>query len=337
MDRDGNIRERRFYILPKIHKNPEKWNPPYEIPPGRPIVSDCNRETYRTAEFFEHYLHPLSILHPSYIKDTYHFIDLIRQLKIPNNSFLFTIDIDNLYTNIDTDSGLKAVKKVFQKYPNKKRPEKEILELLTTNLTRNDFEFDSQFYLQTQGTAMGKKFAPSYANIFMAEWEEGALASCPLKPLHYYRYLDDIFGIWTYSLIEFGKFIEIINAHDSTIKIRYEISETSIDFLDTSIFKDSNFQTNQKLQTKVFFKETDTHSLLHKTSFHPKHTFRGLIKSQLIRYHRICSKTEDFWEAKTIFFKVSFSENALNLLTKQKSETKQKLFLLLHDIPQAVH
>lgn len=38
----GNVepRERRFYILPKIHKNKKDWTVPFEIPPGRPIVSD---------------------------------------------------------------------------------------------------------------------------------------------------------------------------------------------------------------------------------------------------------------------------------------------------------
>ena len=30
---------------------------------------------------------------------------------------------------------------------------------------------------------MGKKFAPNYANIFIAKWEEDALAKCPKKTL----------------------------------------------------------------------------------------------------------------------------------------------------------
>ena len=93
---------RKFYILPKIHKDPEKWTVPFKIPPGRPIVSDCGSETYQTEEFIDHFLNPLSIKHPSYIKDTYHFIGIIKQLKIPLNSFFFTIDIDSLYTNIET-------------------------------------------------------------------------------------------------------------------------------------------------------------------------------------------------------------------------------------------
>lgn len=39
-------RPRGFYLLPKIHKKPETWTVPYEIPAGRPIVSDCNSVTY---------------------------------------------------------------------------------------------------------------------------------------------------------------------------------------------------------------------------------------------------------------------------------------------------
>ena len=38
-------RPRRFYTLPKIHKEPETWTKQFRIPPGRPIISNCNSET----------------------------------------------------------------------------------------------------------------------------------------------------------------------------------------------------------------------------------------------------------------------------------------------------
>lgn len=47
----GTPRAKRFYLLPKIHKNAEKWSRPFGVPPGRPIVSDCNSETYSTAQY----------------------------------------------------------------------------------------------------------------------------------------------------------------------------------------------------------------------------------------------------------------------------------------------
>ena len=69
--------------------------------------------------------------------------------------------------------------------PDSKRPDKEILELLKINLENNDFEFNSQWYLQTWVTSMGKKFAPNYDNLFLAEREEKTLEKCVLKPSVY--------------------------------------------------------------------------------------------------------------------------------------------------------
>lgn len=191
---------------------------------------------------------------------------------------------------------------IFSKYPDKKRPEKELLQLLEMNLTRNDFQFDGNFYLQVKGTAMGQKFAPAYANIFMAQWETSALQKCSKKPLYYFRFLDDIWGIWSYPEEDFEEFLETLNSHNNSIKLKSTISKTSIDFLDTTTFKGPNFQEIHKLDIKVFFKPTDTHALLFKTSFHPKHTFAGLIKSQLLRFHRICSQQADFREATRTLF-----------------------------------
>lgn len=295
-------RPRRFYMLPKIHKNPEQWTVPFRIPPGRPIVSDCGSETYQTAEYIDYFLNPLSVKHPSYVKDTYHFIGMIKNLKVPHNSLFFTIDIDSLYTNIDTKAGLRAVKNILQKYPQQDRPDRQLLALLEINLTRNDFEFNNQFFLQIKGVAMGKKFAPAYANIFMAEWEEAALGKCPQKPFLYVRYLDDIFGIWTHSQEEFTEFIQILDTHDPSIRLKHKLDHHSIDFLDTTVYKGELFRTDQSLDIKVFFKETDTHSLLFKTSFHPTHTYKGLIKSQLIRFQRICTQDSDFMGAVNTLF-----------------------------------
>ena len=108
-------RARLFYMLPKIHKERHKWSLPH----------DCSSETYRTAEFIDFYLNPLSITHASYIKDTYDFLRRIRQLNIPQDAMLFTMDVDSLYTNIDIQEGMQAIKNIFWKNPDKKRPDKE--------------------------------------------------------------------------------------------------------------------------------------------------------------------------------------------------------------------
>lgn len=296
-------RPRRFYLLPKIHKDPRTWSRPYEIPPGRPIVSDCDSESYRSAEFIDFYLNPLAKLHQSYIKDTYDFINKIKNLNIPTHAFLFTMDVESLYTNIVTAEGIKAVRDVFQKHYDKTRPDKEILQLLEINLTKNDFEFDNKFYLQIKGTAMGKRFAPAYADIFMASWEEAALSRCTLKPLHYFRYLDDIWGIWNHSATEFDKFLENLNNWNSSIRLKATFDKNAVNFLDTTTFKGPKFAKENKLDIKIYFKDTDTHALLHRSSFHPRHTFAGIVKSQLLRFNRICTQPEDFRKASKVLFR----------------------------------
>lgn len=61
------------------------------------------------------------------------------------------------------------------------------------------------------------------------------------------RYLDDIWGIWTDSRKEFEEFINVLNSHDPSIKLKYEIDQQSIHFLDTTLYKGPAFNHNQKL------------------------------------------------------------------------------------------
>ena len=43
----------------------------------------------------------------------------------------------------------------------------DITKILDFILTHNYFEFNDKSYIQTHGTAFGKKMSPTYANIFM--------------------------------------------------------------------------------------------------------------------------------------------------------------------------
>ena len=324
-----NPRPRRFYLLPKIHKDMSKWTIKNKMPPGRPIVSDCSSESYQISEFIDYHLQDISKSHQSYIKDTADFLDKIRELEIPQNALLITMDIESLYTNIQTKDGIASVKKMFNKYPKHEliRPDEHLIRLLELSLNCNDFIFNNQWYLQLSGTAMGKRFAPAYANIDMAIFEEEVLKITPKKPLAYFRFLDDIFLIWQHSLDDFKQFFDIINNYRESIKFQYNISETSVDFLDVTVFKGNKFKHHQTLDTKVYFKPTDTHELLHKSSFHPKHTFDGIIKSQVFRFWRICSDSDSFDEACEKLFKALRSKRhySRRFLRQIKHNTVQML------------
>ena len=83
--------------------------------------------------------------------------------------------------------------------------------------------------------------------------------------------------------------MEILNSHHPSITVKAELSSESMHFLDTVVYKGNRFKETGTLDTKVYFKPTDTLELLHKKSHHPNHTFKGLIKSQILRYVRICN------------------------------------------------
>ena len=52
------------------------------MPPGRPIISDCDSESYKVAEYIDNFLQKISQKHPSYIKDTYDFLSKLRTAKV---------------------------------------------------------------------------------------------------------------------------------------------------------------------------------------------------------------------------------------------------------------
>ena len=324
------IRERIFYLLPKIHKDPAKWPFPFKIPPGRPIVSDCSSEGYNIAAFIDYFLQPIACSHSSYIKDTNHFLEVVQQINATPDCLIVTADVDAMYTNIDHDQGLLAIRNALRKNPptadRPRIPDEYLLLLLEISLKRNDFQFNLKTYLQTKGTAMGKRFAPSYANIFMAEWEEDIMRRVPIKPDIWKRFLDDCFTIWFGSRESLNEFFNFLNNDNPAIHLKVEVSETSVSFLDTVVFKGDRIASENKLSTKVYRKPTDTMELLHMASFHPKHTFSGIIKSQVLRFHRLCTEESDFEAACMELFQALLPRGyTWKFLTNIKKETLQEL------------
>ena len=52
---------------------------------------------------------------------------------------------------------------------------KDLVELAKLILENNFFEFDNNIYRQELGTAIGTRFAPSFANMFMSKLERKML------------------------------------------------------------------------------------------------------------------------------------------------------------------
>jgi hypothetical protein len=110
----------------------------------------------------------------SYVKDTTHFLDLLNNIQTDPSNLLVTMDVSSLYTNIPNNEGLRAVAKILRasRNPIDNPTNQSVLHLLKLVLELNNFEFNGQHYSQVGGTAMGTRVAPSFANLFMADFEE---------------------------------------------------------------------------------------------------------------------------------------------------------------------
>ena len=154
----------------------------------------------------------------------------------------------------------------------------------------NSFEFNNTFYIQTHGTAMVTRMAPSYANLFLAKFETDTLSHAPHQPHTWCRFIEDIVVIWTHKEDGLRTFITYLNNIHSTIKFTSSHSATSTSFLDVKVSLDKF----GKVETDLYTKLTDKHQYLLQSSCHPLHTTRALPFSLALQLRRICSSDESF-------------------------------------------
>ena len=197
-------RTSRFYLLPKIHK-PDN--------PGRPIVSACSCPTELLSSYLDDILQPFVTSLDSYVRDS---TDVLRKLQTvhvdPNVSLLFTMDVKSLYTVIPHNDGLCALRYYLDRRSVHSPPTDTTIRLAELVLTLNNFEFGDDHYDQVKGISMGTKMGPSFACLFMGWLEERFFQTFQgISPTVYFRYIDDIFGIFQGTHDEFSKFHEDFN------------------------------------------------------------------------------------------------------------------------------
>jgi hypothetical protein len=197
---------------------------------------------------------------------------------------------------------------------------------LDLTLRNNDFTFNGEFFLQICGAAMGKHYAPSLADLYMEQLDDAANQYQIIILLLYSRFLDDLFFLWTGTVEQLQLFQTYLNQLLEGITVTLQWSRTSVDFLDTTVYKSAPFledgREKVKLLTKVFFKPTDTHQLLHKDSFHPRHTCLGVLKSQMLRFKRLSSTYDDYNQACKVLTDALAKRNySRRLMRKYKNDT----------------
>ena len=311
-------RTQQLYFLKKIRNNPIAV---------RPIVSGCGGPTEKISQLVDLHLKPHIPKIRSYLKDSGHLISILEGTPVPINHTLATIDVKSLYLNIPHEEGITAVLNRLYDTPELTDkmtiPPGNMKDLLGIVLKQNYFQFADRMYHQIQGTAMGTKMAPSYANIFMTQLEEKLLANYAIKPSLWYRFIDDIFCIWPGPQSELKQFLKYLNEAHPTINFTYESSTKSVDFMDLTIYKGPRHNSSLILDIKPFFKPTNKFQYLEFSSAHPRNTFASLTKGELTRLLRACSNEETYKQV----------SSKLTKALEERGYPKQMLQRTLQQVP----
>ena len=266
----------KLYLLPKIHKGLSNV-------PGRPVISNCGASTEKVSEFLDHQLQPIMKKGNSYIKDTGDFLEKLRGIgEIPKGAIV--------YPSIPHDEGLKVLPNQYDKFIDKTVPTEDIIKMTEFVLKKNLFEFNSMFYKQISGTAIGAKFAPPYVCIFMDYIETEFSKSQEIKPWLWKRFIDDTFFIWTDTEENLDKFLEDLNKFHPNLRFTYEKLREKNNFLDVVIkIKEG------KITTNLFGKPNDGHQYLHYDFCHTEHIKRSIAFSQTLRLKRMTVENLKEW------------------------------------------
>ena len=308
---------------PKLHKKDV---------PLRVIVNGRGHATEKVAQIAEEHLQSHVEGQASYIRDTADFLD--KLLKVPQpikvsgqaDLLLFCMDVKKLYPSIPRKEGIEACKVALNSRDNPTIPTADVIKMIEIVLDNNNFSLgQSEHYVQVDGTAIGSRLGKNYACTYMGQWEEKLLENSTLKPIIFFRFIDDIFGLWQHGREELIRFQKWANGIHPNIQVDLRMSSTELEFLDVRVQMENGY-----IKTDLFQKPTDSKNYLHYDSNHPRHTKKAVPFGLGVRMRRICTREEDYArhrrELKTRLLERSYPENLVEAeLTKVDKLDRRRL------------
>ncbi|XP_045482952.1 uncharacterized protein LOC123686796 [Harmonia axyridis] len=257
----------KLYGLPKLHK---------DNIPIRPIVSYINTPVYKISKFLSDKLKDLTEFKPTYgIKNSGQLVDSLRNLQIPEGAKLISLDAKNLYTSIPPDECITILDKKLTEKNVTPELKKDITNLFKVSLGQNFCQFNNGIYKLDKGLPMGAPPSSLIAEIFMDHLEEILfnLRTPIIRHIFkYYRYVDDIFIIFTGGTDLIWVLLELFNSLHKNIHFTLEIGFNQINFLDLTLTLEED-----RISVDVYRKESQTVAIINESSNHPAyHKFSAL-------------------------------------------------------------
>ncbi|CAF2801657.1 unnamed protein product [Rotaria sp. Silwood2] len=277
----------QLYYLPKAHKLGT---------PLRPIISGLKHPTIKISKFLDELLRPLfdKMAQETTVTSGFELVKKLQEWSIVNmnqNTIFCTIDVIDLYTMIPQVEGVLSLKKMLDYMELKKVGSLKIETIIRLSrfvMQNNYFSYDSQFYHQIRGRAMGSPLTLTMANCYMFFFERAIAKQIKNSGGLYFRYIDDIFIVINWPIRHLFKQIDRWNHFDDNIKLSENIGFT-VDFLDLHIENQDG-----QLSTRIFQKQSYEPYYLPFNSIHPLHMKKNILFTMLLRAIRYCSTVQAY-------------------------------------------
>ena len=316
------------YPLFKVHKiaieeliNIKPMDVSTQIP-SRLVAGMSSCQLTRIQIWLEQLLSPLAICYGKfeYIKDSCDFLKQIEDINIKAVNFnwnwddllLFTIDVKALYPSVKFEHLALALHHCFDNCTAwSDNVKATLIDIVIYTLENQQIYWNNQYYMLNQGITTGGKHSVPLANIFLSFILKTSLNTNPnLNDLYtrnmelWGRFIDDCGGVYKGTINDFVLLFNVLQdcfklydleltCDTDTHKIDgnniVEKEDKFVTFLDIELFKSEG-----SLHSREHRKDTSVNSYLKYGSAHPKYTFAGIVKSQLYRIRRLCSRDNDF-------------------------------------------
>lgn len=179
-----------------------------------------------------------------HIENSIDFKNKIKDLNIPRNYKLFSLDVISLFTNIPINLVICVIEKRWQEIKKYTTIPKNIfiegIKIVTNNCY---FSYDNTTYHQIFGTPMGSPISPVLAELILEDLEETVLSQISnnnIQILFYCRYVDDCFIIFNPRHLQ--TILNKFNSYSEKLQFTYEEEDQqqSLPYLEVKITRTSN-------------------------------------------------------------------------------------------------
>lgn len=276
-----------FYVLPKIHKPTLK---------SRPITASHSYITADLSRRLSSILNNEVAKIPAITVNSWQIVRQLEHLHLPTDCIFLTYDVERCYPSIDVK---EAIRLLVSRLPQIFMVDNGFwCRVLQFIMYKNFVTDGKEIFKQEMGTATGTAVAPAFANLYLFHKFRRIFLGFASSVILNRRYIDDGFVILR-NRNAAHMLMERLN-NCSNLNLTWEISDRKAVYLDLEIYKGQRFFLKNVVDLRIFTKPISKFLYLHGKSFHPVHTFTGIVKGEMIRYLRNTSD-EKTWKTKVAF------------------------------------